>query len=75
MNSMAILKRSSLERNERNINWASEARPTLGCSIEISCDIYIICACVLRGPKSIGGSTWAKRAHTQSQYCAVKSDQ
>ena len=23
-------------------NWASEASPTLGCSIEISCDIYII---------------------------------
>ena len=22
-------------------NWASEASPTLGCSIEISCDIYI----------------------------------
>ena len=21
-------------------NWASEASPTLGCSIEISCDIY-----------------------------------
>ena len=24
-------------------NWASEASPTLGCSIEISCDIYNIC--------------------------------
>ena len=23
------------------INWASEVSPTLGCSIEISCDIYI----------------------------------
>ena len=22
-------------------NWASEASPTLGCSIEISCDIYL----------------------------------
>ena len=22
-------------------NWASEASPTLGCSIEISCDIYV----------------------------------
>ena len=30
-------------------NWASEASPTLGCSIEISRDIYIyICACVCR---------------------------
>ena len=28
-----------------------------------------------RGPKSVGGNTWAKRAHAQSQYCAVKSDQ
>ena len=25
----------------RNSYWASEASPTLGCSIEISCDIYI----------------------------------
>ena len=46
-------------------NWASEASPTLGCSIEISRDIYI-CACVCRGPKSAGGITWAKRAHAQS---------
>ena len=57
-------------------NWASEASPTLGCSIEISRDIYMyICACVYRGPKRIGGITWAKRAHAQSQYWAVKSDQ
>ena len=33
-------------------NWASEASPTLGCSIEISRDIYIyICRYVCRGPK------------------------
>ena len=57
-------------------NWASEASPTLGCSIEISRDIYIyICRYVCRGPKSVGGNTWAKRAHAQSQYWAVKSDQ
>ena len=30
---------------------------------------------VCRGPKSVGGNTWAQRAHAQSQYCAVKSDQ
>ena len=30
---------------------------------------------VCRGPKSVGGNTWAKRAHAQSQYWAVKSDQ
>ena len=34
-----------------------------------------ICARVCRGPKSVGGITWAKRAHAQSQYWAVKSDQ
>ena len=27
---------------------------------------YIMCVC--RGPKSVGGITWAKRAHAQSQY-------
>ena len=31
--------------------------------------------CVCRGPKSVGGITRAKRAHAQSQYWAVKSDQ
>ena len=30
---------------------------------------------VCRGPKSVGGITWAKRAHAQSQLWAVKSDQ
>ena len=59
---------------KRHNNWASEASPTLGCSIEISRDI-IICRYVCRGPKSVGGNTWAKRAHAQSQYWAVKSDQ
>ena len=57
-------------------NWASEASPTLGCSIEILRDIYMYVGMyVCRGPKSLGGNTWAKRAHAQSQYCAVKSDQ
>ena len=59
-------------------NWASEASPTLGCSIEISRYIYIymyVGMYVCRRPKSVGGNTWAKRAHAQSQYCAVKSDQ
>ena len=53
---------------------------TLGCSIEISRDIYMYVGMsvgmyVCRGPKSVGGNTWAKRAHAQSQYSAVKSDQ
>ena len=57
-------------------NWASEACPTLGCSIEISRDIYMsvgrsVC---LSWSKSVGGITWAKRAHAQSQFWAVKSD-
>ena len=59
-------------------NWASEASPTLGCSIEISHGMSIgmyVCMYVCHGPKSVGGNTWAKRAHAQSQYCAVKSDQ
>ena len=56
-------------------NWASEASPTLGCSIEISRDICMYIMCVCRGPKSVGGITWAKRAHAQSQFWAVKSNQ
>ena len=37
--------------------------------------VIYICRYVCRGPKSVGGITWAKRAHAQSQYWAVKSDQ
>ena len=33
--------------------------------------VIYICACVCRGPKSVGGITWAKRAHAQSQYCII----
>ena len=55
-------------------NWASEASPTLGCSIEISHDIcvsqsvsrYVCCV-----PKCVGGITCA---HAQSQFWAVKTD-
>ena len=59
-------------------NWASEASPTLGCSIEISRDIYLYIIYVGMSvvvQKSVGGITWARRAHAQSQYWAVKSYQ
>ena len=44
--------------------------PTLGCSIENLRDIYICLSC----PKCIGGITWPKHAHAQSQFRAVKTD-
>ena len=46
---LAKLKtRSNMEVLHR-CNWASEASPTLGCSIEISRDIYIyVCIYVCR---------------------------
>ena len=37
--------------------------------------IYYVGMYVSRGPKSVGGNTWAKRVQAQSQYWAVKSDQ
>ena len=57
-------------------NWASEASPTLGCSIEISRDIYMyiyiyVCLSYVKSR----GITWIKYAHAQSQYWVVKSDQ
>ena len=61
--------------------WASEASPTLECSIEITGDIYIcrsfgrsVGRYVCRGPKCVGGITWPKHARAQSQFWAVKSD-
>ena len=46
------------------------ARPVMGTIFLVNVGMY-----VCRGPKSVGGNTWAKRAHAQSQYRAVKSDQ
>ena len=56
------------------VNWASEASPTLGCSIEISRDIYVHVSVVCQ-INCVGGITWIKHAHALSQYWAVKSDQ
>ena len=38
---MKTIRCLSLDKKYRNGNWASEASPTLGCSIEISRDICI----------------------------------
>ena len=47
-------------------NWASEASPTLGCSIEISRDIYIYmsvcCMSVVCQINCVGGITYGQRA-------------
>ena len=47
----------------RNIgNWASEASPTLGCSIEISCDIYVymyVCQ-------------FSRKTHTKKTYAKMR---
>ena len=47
-------------------NWASEASPTLGCSIEISRDIYMsVCwyvgMSVVCQINCVGGITWPTR--------------
>ena len=47
-------------------NWASEASPTLGCSIEISHDIYMsvcmsVCMSVVCQINCVGGITYATR--------------
>ena len=46
------------------------ARPVMGTIF-----LVYMSVCLCLGPKSVGGITWAKRAHAQSQYWAVKSDQ
>ena len=52
--------------------WVSEASPTLGCSIEISRDIYMCRFVCPPYAKCIGGITWPKHEHAQSQFWAVK---
>ena len=60
-----------------HINWVSKASLTLGCSIKILRDIYLYVAMYvglstkIRMPKCVGGITWPKHAHAQSQFCAV----
>ena len=54
-------------------NWASEASPTLGCSIEISRDIYIFMC--LSWSKMRTQNYVAKHAHALGQFGAVKTDQ
>ena len=54
--------------NLGNCYWASEASPTLGCSIEISGDIYMyVGMSVVCQINCVGGITWTKHAHAQSQ--------
>ena len=57
--------------------WASEASPTLGCSIEISCDIYIYIVYMLSVSRSmsvvcqincVGGITCGPRACSKSFF-------
>ena len=55
------------------VNWVSEASPTLGCSIEISRDIYIFMC--LSWSKMRTQNYVAKHAHAQGQFGAVKTDQ
>ena len=54
------------------IYWASEASPTLGCSIEISRDICNMLVCLVCQINCVGGITWTKHAHAQSFFLAVK---
>ena len=58
-----------------NCNWASEASPTLGCSIEISHDIYVSWFVYLPYVKMRRQKYVAKHAHAQTQFWAVKTDQ
>ena len=61
-----------LQVNKKGHNWASEASPTLGCSIEISRDILYIC-CRYVSYVKVGGVTWTKHAHAQILFfLAVK---
>ena len=67
-----IVSRNTKKRSKGGgNNWASEASPTLGCSIEISRDIYIyICRYVCRVLICVGG---IKYAHAQSQFLGSKN--
>ena len=55
--------------------WASEASPTLGCSIEISRDIYMsVCRYVCRMSNYLCSRNYVAHMHAQSHFCSVKTD-
>ena len=61
--------------------WASEARPTLGCSVEILRDIYRYVGLSMGNhtkstyvKKCVGEITWPKHAHAQSLFWEVKTE-
>ena len=59
------------KRSETRASWASEASPTLGCSIEISRDMYVGMSVVCQ-INCVGGVTWTKHAHAQSQVLGTR---
>ena len=65
LHSILFLISQTSYRTYKIISSYELARPIMGTIF------LVICACVCRGPKSVGGITWAKRAHAQSQYWAV----
>ena len=67
LHSILFLISQTSYRTHKIISSYELARPIMG-------TIFLV-MCVCRGPKSVGGITWTKRAHAQSQYWAVKSDQ
>ena len=55
------------------IYWASEASPTLGCSIEISHDICIYVG-MSRMSNELRRRKYVAHAHAQSHFLVVKTD-
>ena len=55
-------------------NWASEASTTLGCSIEISRDIYMCRSVSMSVVSKMRRQDYVAHAHAQSHFWAVKTD-
>ena len=60
LHSILFLISQTSYRTYKIISSNELARPVMGTIFLVY--IYV-CACVSRGPKSVGGITWAKRAH------------
>ena len=73
LHSILFLISQTSYRTYKIISSNELARPVMGTIFLVNVYMYVGMY-VSRGPKSVGGNTWAKRAHAQSQHCAVKSD-
>ena len=64
---------ASLKNSERGRYVIGRAKRAPHWGVQSRFRVIYVGMYVCRGPKSVGGNTWAKRAHAQSEYWATSN--